>query len=1035
MRSLSQCCSSFRSTRLCCPASWLRAALCVPLCLFSLFGFAAAPAPADEYLEASALTLIEKRCLACHDPGTKSSGLDLSTLDGARRGGTKGPALVAGAPHESLLYRRVAAGEMPLGNPLPEEERELLRRWIEAGSLWSRTLASGPPAEDKRPRGNANWWSLQPLQRTPAPDTPAAPAAWQRSPIDRRIYATLASEALEPSPPATRRALIRRAGFDLLGLPPTPAEVEAFVNDPSDNAYERLIDRLLASPRYGERWARHWLDVARFSESEGFERDWMRVNAWPYRDYVIRSFNADKSYRLFAEEQIAGDVMDPPTRDGVVATGFLVSGPYDAVGLTSAVKDQRKQVRENQLEEMLSVVGQTFLGLTVNCARCHDHKFDPIPQRDYYRVKAAFEGVWLGERDLLTRPEAAARREKTTALKNAYARVEDQIHELLEPVREPALRARGSEPAAGLPKPLGLWRFDRNSRDQAGSMHIELTDAFELSDGVLRRVHERVVNDVFPGIATAKLPHDVREKTLEAWVAVDELPEESSVIVNIRSREDFRGAALDGIRYTGKKDGHHWENTSTANFRTLDVKGPSEDTAPGGRVHLAVVYRPDHTIAIYRNGLPYGEAYRPEPADDRDLLQTYIAGDAEVSFNNAIGLAVDEARLYDRALSPEQIAASFQAGAPGILDKELRGLMTAQQRSRFDALDAESVRLTTALAEMGEPNKIYAAEIREPEPTHVLARGHIGRPGELVSAGGLSNVAGLSAELGLAPDAPEGERRKRFAGWLTSEDNPLFARAIVNRVWHYHFGRGFTANPNDLGFNGGRPSHPELLDALAFDFVADGWSLKKLHKRIMLLAAYRQSAAFNEQAAARDADNELLWRYPPRRLEGEAVRDAMLAVSGKLNRKMGGPSFRPFESERIGSLEHYKLLDKDDPELDRRTVYRMNINSGTDPLLDALDCPIPAVKTPQRLATTTPLQALSLMNNAFVLRQAKFFAERVAEQAGEDPDARIDTAFQLALGRPPDEPEVAWSRSLLGEHGLESLCWGLFNTGEFLYVN
>ncbi len=1035
MRSFLQCCSSFRWTRLWRPASWLRAALCVLLCLFSPFGFAAPPPPADEDLEASALALLEKRCLACHNSGTKSSGLDLSTLAGARRGGAKGPALVEGAPDESLLYRRVAAGEMPLGNPLPDEERELLHRWIEAGSPWSGALGSDPPAEDKRPRGGPDWWSLQPLRRSPAPDPAGAPAAWRLSPIDRRIYATLASEALEPSPPATRRALIRRASFDLLGLPPTPAEIEAFVNDPSDNAYEKLLDRLLSSPRYGERWARHWLDVARFSESEGFERDWMRVNAWPYRDYVIRSFNADKSYRLFAEEQIAGDVIDPPTRDGVVATGFLVSGPYDAVGLTSAVKAQRKQVREDQLEEMLSVIGQTFLGLTVNCARCHDHKFDPIPQRDYYRFKAAFEGVWLGERDLLTRPEAAARREKTTALKKAYAEVEDQIHELVEPVHERALRARGSGPVAGVPKPFGLWRFDRNSRDQAGTMHIELTDAFELSDGVLRRVHEQVLNDVFPGIATAKLPRDVREKTLEAWIAVDELPEKSTVVVTIRNHEDYRAAARDGIRYTGKKDNQQWQSTSTANFRTVDVKGPSEDTPPGGRVHLAVVYRPDHTIAVYRNGVPYGEGYRPELADGRGLLQTYIAGEAEVAFNNAIGLTVEEARLYDTALSPEQIAASFQAGAPSILDEELRGLMTAQQRSRFDALDAKSARLTTALAEMGEPNKIYAAEIREPEPTHVLARGHIEKPGEIVSAGGLSNLAGLSAELGLAPDAPEGERRKRFARWLTSEDNPLFVRAIVNRVWHYHFGRGFTANPNDLGFNGGPPSHPELLDALALDFVADGWSLKKLHKRIMLSAAYRQSAAFNEQAAAVDADNRLLWRYPPRRLEGEAVRDAMLAVSGKLNRKMGGPSFRPFESERIGSLEHYKLFDKDDPELDRRTVYRMNVNSGTDPLLDSLDCPIPAVKTPQRMATTTPLQALSLMNNAFVQRQAKFFAERVAEQAGEDPEARIDTAFKLALGRGPDRDEAAWSRSLLLDHGLESLCWGLFNAGEFLYLN
>ena len=791
---------------------------------------------------------------------------------------------------------------------------------------------------------------------------------------------------------------------------------------------------MLSSRHYGERWARHWLDVARFSESEGFERDWMRVNAWPYRDYVIRSFNEDKPYRLFAREQIAGDVIDPPTRDGVIATGFLVSGPYDAVGLTSAVETQRKQVREDQLEEMLSVISQTFLGLTVNCARCHDHKFDPIPQRDYYRLKAAFEGVWLGERDLLTGPEAKTRREKTTAIRQAFAKVDDKIEEFLSPIRERALRARGLERAAAVPQPIGLWRFDRSARDRAGEMDIELNEEFELSGGLLRRVYTSKTNDVFTGVASAKLPREVRDKTIEAWIVIEELPKKSTAVVVLRNRKDYRAAAFDGILYTGEKD-KQWRNFSTANFRSADVKGEAEETSPGERVHVAVVYRSDHAILLYRNGRPYGESYRPELADGRGLLQTYIAGEAEVAFQHAAGLAVDEARLYDRALSAEQIAASFRAGAPSLLAEELRGLMTERERSRFDVLDTEAARLRTALAEMGKPNKVYAAVIREPEPTHVLARGNVAEPRERVAAGGLSNLPGLSAELGLSPDAPEGERRKRFAGWLTAENNPLFARAMVNRVWHYHFGRGFTNNPNDLGVNGGRPSHPELLDALALDFIDDGWSLKKLHKRIMLSAAYRQSAAFNESSAAVDADNRWLWRYPPRRIEGEAVRDAMLAVSGKLNRKMGGPSFRPFESERIGSLEHYKVFDKDDPELDRRTIYRMNVNSGTDPMLDALDCPIPAVKTPQRMATTTPLQALSLMNNAFVHRQAKFFAARVAEQAGDQMEARIDTAFGLALGRPPDSREAAWSRSLLREHGLESLCWGLFNASEFLYSN
>ena len=344
------------------------------------------PCVAAATIEDDARAILQQRCVACHGPKTKTAGLDLSSRETALRGGGKGPALKPGAPSDSFLLARVLKGEMPPTGPLPPPEGEILRLWIEAGAPWANAI------EERR--AGPDWWSLQPL-KAPDPPTPdGIPAAWSRSSIDRWVYAKLRENGLAPSPAADRRSLIRRVTFDLTGLPPTPEETAAFVNDQSPDAYERLIDRLLESPHYGERWGRHWLDVVRFSESEGFERDWLREHAWSYRDYVIRSFNEDKPYNLFARQQLAGDVLEPVTHDGIVATGLLVLGPYDAVGLTSAVPQERTAVREDQLEDMVGVVAQTFLGLTVNCARCHDHKFDPIPQKDYYRLKAVFEGVW-----------------------------------------------------------------------------------------------------------------------------------------------------------------------------------------------------------------------------------------------------------------------------------------------------------------------------------------------------------------------------------------------------------------------------------------------------------------------------------------------------------------------------------------------------------------------------------------------------------------------------------------------------------------
>ncbi|MFN7924886.1 MAG: DUF1553 domain-containing protein [Bryobacteraceae bacterium] len=963
----------------------------------------AAPAwSADPSLAEQARDLFSRRCVVCHSAQVKTSGLDLSSRDAAVKGGSKGP---------GLIVTRVSRGEMPPAKPLPESEVDVLRRWEAAGMpAWSGTM--------ERRRAGLDWWSFQPLQEAKLPQSAAV------HPVDAWVLEKLQARGWQMAPEAERRTLIRRVTFGLTGLPPTPEEIERFLKDRRPDAYEHLVDRLLSSPRYGEHWARHWLDVVRYAESEGFERDWLRDHAWPYRDYVIRSFNGDKPYAQFAREQIAGDVAEPQTRDGVVATSMLVLGPYDAVGLTSAVGLERDQVRADQMEEMVGLVSQTFLGLTVNCARCHDHKFDPIPQRDYYRLKAVFDGVWqptIGDelradgRPILTPQEAERHREQLRAIEDRIRGTEQRLGSLDRAARPPLALPE-------VPRPVAWWTLDTDARDDAGTLHASvLPEQGSFSSGRLRPAQGK---DTVIAM-TAPLASDLREKTIEAWVWVAKKPEKSATLVRIRNRSGFRGAASDGIHYAGGKK-RQWENTSTVRFRTEEVDGPEEDTPAGGRVHMAITYAADGEIRMYRNGKLYGRAYRPDPGTPHGKLQTYGKGDAVVELSSANGLELEQARIFAQTLTAAQIAALFDAGVrnadpPAGPERDRLVQQLADARQELRALTAG-------------PAKAFSAEARQGPPTRFLMRGDVGKPGDVVTPGGISCIHGVSGDLNLPADAPEAERRRRFADWVTSPSNPLFARVIVNRVWHYHFGSGLVESPNDFGYNGGKPSHPELLDWLAADFLRSGGSIKHLQKQILTAAAYRQSSRFDSTAAAEDSGARFLWRFPPQRLSAEAVRDAMLASSGAMNPAMYGPSFRPFQIvKNAGSYHSYDPVDSADAGLQRRTVYRMNINSGGNPMLDALDCPLPSMKTPKRSVTTTPLQALSLMNNPFAGRMAKTLAERVTAERNGIVE-QVARAFELALGRPPREEEAASAAALAGKAGLESLCWALYNMSEFLYV-
>ena len=894
--------------------------------------------------------------------------------------------------------------------------RRVFRSLLGSVRLLSALLAAGCVARAASPGPAAPHWSLQPLQR------PAVRAG--QHPIDAFVSAGLRSQGLAPNPPAPARELVRRVCFDLTGLPPTPDAMEAYERDTGADRYERLVDRLLASPRYGERWGRHWLDVVRYTESQGFEYDQLRDNAWPFRDYVIRSFNADKPYDRFMREQVAGDAMEPVTAEGIVGSSLLVSGPWDQAGNAQANATQRAITREEEMEDLVSVVGQTFLGLTLHCARCHDHKFDPIPLADYYRVKAVFEGVRHGERPTEGAAEARERADDRARWERELAAASAVVARIDEAGAKAVAAKQGGVPKEPGPHPFARWAFDG---EPVATMAGAAKGGATVADGRLR------LPSAGAHYETGPLPKDIREKTLEAWVALSDLAQGGGAAISL---ENLDGSVFDAIVFAELQPGR-WIAGSEGLARTRNLEAPVEDATPGALVHLAAVYSGDNRIALYRNGVPYGQPYTPSSP-----LRTFKAGAAHV----VLGMrhkgggrpwltgSIRRAALHDRALAPAEVAASFRAGGFAVPEAEiLAGLSQARRAERDEAL-ARIEKAKQGIAAASRPGPMaYAGRREQPTPTKVLKRGDVKSPGEVVAPAGLSAIAGVKADFGLAPDAPEARRRLKFADWLSDPRNPLPARVMANRVWQFHFGQGLVATPNDFGVSGTRPSHPELLDWLASEFVAGGWSLKALHRLILTSATYRQSSEYRAAAAAVDADNARLWRFAPRRLEAEAVRDAMLAASGQLNPQLGGPSFRAFTTSNYGAT-FYHLFDKADPEFNRRTVYRMNINSGKEPLLDAFDCPDPSVKTPRRGVTTTPLQALGLMNGSFVQRQAKALAERSLRLSGNDVAGAVDAAYRLALGRPAKAAEIERGRATVLDRGLASVCWVLLNSTEFVYV-
>ncbi len=964
------------------------------------------------------LPILKSHCYDCHSSKKHESGFRLDMRDNAFKGGDLGEkTILPGDAAKSPLFRYANGDEPDLlmppkdsgKEPLSGKQLDKLRIWIDEGATWPDEFAG---------TSESLHWSLQPLIKPSAPLT-------SKNPIDAFVSAKLTANTLTPNAEADRRTLIRRLSFDLIGLPPSPDEIESFISDTSSNAYELLVNRLLESTHYGERWARHWLDVARYTESQGFEYDRLRENAWHYRDYVIKSFNEDKPYNQFMREQIAGDVISPTTSDGIVATSLLVCGAYDQAGNAQKNATQRAITREDELEDMIGVVGQTFLGLTINCARCHAHKFDPISHEEYYRVKAVFEGVKHGERSIASDEDKKAHDKQRANLKQSVAEASERITKIEAVGRSLATQKRADENAAFGPTAYAKWTFDG---EPSLVVQGEVVGGAEIAGGLLKLSKQGA------HFKSSPLTKDIGEKTLEAWVSLANLDQGGGAAISLQTNS---GQVFDAIVF-GEQKPKKWAAGSEGFARTKDLELPDEDAASGTFVHVAMVYSNDNKITFYRNGERLGKAYQAASP-----LRVFKAGDAHI----VLGLRhtgggrpyltgdIRQAALYDRALTPEEVLASYRSGGKTLAQSEILACLTPEQLSARDAAIADANRAREALSvfEKSAVAVSYAGVRVQPEPTKRLKRGEVTSPAEVVSPGGLAAVPNVDANFGLAPDAPEAERRLKFADWLADDHNPLPARVMANRIWFLHFGQGIVSTPNDFGVSGSRPTHPELLDWLATNFIESGWSIKALHRLIVNSATYKQISQFNENAAAIDADNQFLWRYAPRRLEAEAVRDAMLVASGQLNTKAGGPSSRTFTTTEFNAT-FYTPVDRDEPEFNRRTVYRINVNSGKDPLLDSFDCPDPSVKTPRRSVTTTPLQALELMNNAFVQRMGGRLAERASQKGDGDIGRAVDYAYKLTLGREPTSGEAARAIAASKERDLKSVCWALLNSTEFIYV-
>ena len=905
--------------------------------LIDLAAFSARYVQADDTLYVRDVKpTLKTKCYSCHGAIKQEGGLRLDTAAGILAGGDNGPAVQIGDDASSLLVHRVTADKEqrmpPEGSPLTADQLQHLREWIKDG-------ARQPVDELAQPDPKTHW-AFQPL-----PDSFSADSA-----IDQFVDSKLQAVGLKRNAPASPVALVRRLFLDLHGLPPTPSEVQTWTqrlsadgsSDPS--AIADLVDFLLASPRYGERWAQHWLDVVRYADTHGYEVNTPRPNAWPYRDYVIKAFNEDKPYNNFIVDQLAGDATGEDA-----ATGFLVAAAVLLPGQIGKDEPSMRLARQDALDEIVIGTSATFLGLTVGCARCHDHKFDPISQRDYYTMQAFFAGVEYDDREI---------QDATQAARQQQAReLGPRIAELTAKLRDFEPLAFGDQPRPPVSPLMNVERFNTVT-----ASYVRFT-TFETIDN---NKHEPCIDE------------------LEVFTASDSP-------TNIALSDYGTTATSSGnISNTGKHQLKHINDGKYSNDNSWisNEKG-------GGWVQLQfaeaqainrIEWARDRT-GKFPDRLPV--RYRIDVSSDGKSWTPVASSEDRVP----LGTAYDAGKT-----SPD--AAKLQAQ-----------LETLQKRKA--ALEAAKL--------------VYGGRFRTPDVTHLLNRGDPEQPLDVLEP----RVPAVLGEVACSTDQPEQKRRMALAGWIASDTNPLTARVMANRVWQYHFGRGLVDTPSDFGLNGAVPANPELLDWLARTLIDGGWSIKRLHRIILMSATYQQSSQINAKAAQVDGDCKLLWRFPSRRLEAEAIRDSVLAASGKLNLKAGGPGFSFFKSR--GGLSGFPPIESFEAEQLRRMVYSHRIRMEPVPIFGAFDCPDAGQPTPRRSQSTTAIQALNLFNSSFMLEQSEALADRVKNETA-DADSQIEQVWNLTVGRNPTANELSICRTTLQQHGLTTVCRALFNSNEFLFV-
>ena len=865
--------------------------------------------------------ILKRSCAHCHTGPDRASGFSVETLESLLRGGARrGPAVIAGHPEQSPLIqvlRGNAEPRMPLGGALPSEDIDAISEWI-----------SGlDPSDVKIPGEQGTASLLRPPRRTAPPAL--AGSKWPASPVDAFVLAGLQANGLSPAPPANPRTLARRVHLDLLGTPPTPEALRQFLEDDSPDAYERLVDRLLADPRYGERWGRHWLDLVRYGETSGLEGDGAIGNAWRYRDWVVRALNEDMPYDRFVLLQIAGADEHSKTRNnyvpdpqGYIPAGFLRLAPWDRSNLVAA------EVRQNYLNEVASATSSIFLGLTLGCARCHDHKYDPIPTRDFYRFQAFFSAVQTEDR------QGAVQRPEVPYDHPAFARLaESRIATYRQRIEDGPEKKELDELEQALRQRLVAVRRQRAEGRELTEKDLRLELRREdslLFNGSERRLHKRLLE-------AAQRTNDPDEQVaLKAY--------EARLLARLNEAHEKGEGALD------------------RRFEAL-------------------------TVSDVRS------AVRAAYSAERPFSQEEI--DRHVELSGTLD-------VFRRRLARWKPVALTVRNAPG--------------------------------PPSGPPLP----------PVRVLRSGDYRQPAEVVEAGFPSAISGHSGPAEMFTDRyrqfPTRGRRYTLARWIASEDNPLTARVMVNRLWQHHFGRGIVATASNFGKNGSGATHPKLLDWLAVSFMERGWSIKDMHRTLVLSSTYRQSAE-NPGAVGNgtDPENRLFWKFQRRRLDAEAIRDGILHVSGGLNPEMGGPSMFPPLPEDLADFARYGrtgglMWEPNEREEDarRRSIYIFQRRSLPLPMMAAFDAPVFSESCERRVRTTTPLQALSMMNGYLVHEESDRLAARIRSFVGNDPALQIEKAFETILGRPPDSDEARRFARLEGS--LEAVCRVLFNSNEFLHL-